>query len=84
MKVFAISDLHLSFASDKPMDKFGEVWVRHWEKIEANWRHRVSEEDLVLVAGDHSWGLKLQDALPDLEFIARLPGRKVLSKGNHD
>ena len=66
------------------MDKFGDVWVRHWEKIEANWRRLIGEADLVLVPGDHSWGLKLQDALPDLEFIARLPGHKVLSKGNHD
>src|SRR5205823_4273719 len=83
-KVFGISDLHLSFASNKPMDRFGDIWIRHWEKIERNWRDRVGTDDLVLVAGDHSWGLKLEDALPDLKFIASLPGRKVLSKGNHD
>ena len=53
LKIFAISDLHLSFASDKPMDKFGDVWVRHWEKIEANWRRLIGEADLVLVPGDH-------------------------------
>ncbi|HEY4002286.1 MAG TPA: metallophosphoesterase [Candidatus Xenobia bacterium] len=85
MRVFGISDLHLSLGgSDKPMDRYGSMWVRHWEKIEARWRERVRPDDVVLVAGDHSWGLKMPQVLPDLEFIARLPGTKVMGKGNHD
>lgn len=84
MRCFAISDLHLSFTSNKPMDRFGDHWARHWEKIERSWRERISEEDLVLVPGDHSWALKLEHAGPDLEFIQNLPGHKVLVRGNHD
>ncbi|MEW6279742.1 MAG: metallophosphoesterase [Candidatus Eremiobacterota bacterium] len=83
-RVFAIADLHLSFRGDKPMDRFGPVWVRHWEKVEQHWRERISTEDLVLMPGDHSWGLRLEDARQDLEFIQSLPGVKVLSRGNHD
>lgn len=66
------------------MDRFGDIWIRHWEKIEQNWKASVTDDDLVLVAGDHSWGLKLDDALPDLQFVAALPGTKIMSKGNHD
>ena len=84
MKIFAISDLHLSLGSEKPMDIFGSNWDRHWEKIEQDWQSRVGAEDLVLLPGDHSWGLKLEEALPDLQFIGGLPGRKILLKGNHD
>ncbi len=84
MRIFAISDLHLSFTSNKPMDRFGEHWYRHHEKIEANWRQAVREEDVVLIPGDHSWAMKLHEALPDLQWIARLPGTKIMGKGNHD
>lgn len=84
MRIYAISDLHLSFTSNKPMDKFGEHWYKHHEKIDASWRRMVGSDDVVLVPGDHSWGLRLDEALPDLQWIGNLPGQKVLGKGNHD
>lgn len=84
MRLFAIADLHLSLASEKPMDIFGEAWRDHAEKIEENWRRVVGKEDLVLLPGDISWAMRLEDALPDLAFIGRLPGKKILLKGNHD
>ena len=67
--VFAIGDLHLSFASGKPMDVFGKNWERHAEKLERSWLEAVRPEDLVLVPGDISWALRLEDALPDLAFL---------------
>jgi predicted phosphohydrolase len=83
--VWAIADLHLSFGVvGKEMDVFGEKWTRHHEKIEKNWRTLIKEEDLVLIAGDISWALHLEDAIKDLEWIDRLPGTKVMIKGNHD
>lgn len=66
------------------MDIFGDRWKNHPERIATAWRERVADEDVVLIAGDISWALKLRDALPDLEWIAQLPGHKVLSRGNHD
>ena len=84
MKVWAIGDLHLSGASPKPMEKFGEQWKNHDEKISAAWRDMVAVDDLVVVAGDTSWAMKLQEAIIDLEWLAQLPGSKVLIKGNHD
>lgn len=84
MNVFAISDLHLSLSSDKPMDVFGDQWKDHHFKVARDWKERVGEGDLVLLPGDHSWALKLEEAEEDLAFIAGLPGRKVLLKGNHD
>jgi hypothetical protein len=84
MRVWAIGDLHLAHAVDKPMDIFGAEWVRHDEKIAANWRDRVADEDIVLIPGDLSWALKLEDAVPDIEWVGALPGEKYLIKGNHD
>ncbi len=84
MKVFAISDFHLSLGGDKPMDLFGAHWDRHWEKLEENCRRLVQEDDLLLLPGDHSWAMRLDDAGLDLGFISSLPGQKVLCKGNHD
>ena len=84
MKLFAISDLHLSAHKPKSMDIFGSHWCCHWEKIQADWREKVSDEDVVLVCGDLSWAMRLPEALPDLEEICRLPGKKVLLRGNHD
>ena len=84
MRVWAIADLHLSGAQLKPMSKFGANWAEHDKKIADAWRARVTGDDLVIVAGDISWALKLEDALIDLEWLARLPGQKVLIKGNHD
>jgi predicted phosphohydrolase len=82
--LFAISDLHLSLSGAKPMDRFGEIWERHWEKVERHWRNLVGEQDVVLLPGDHSWAMRLEEARPDLEFIQSLPGRKILVRGNHD
>ena len=84
MSLYAIGDLHLSFQSDKSMEKFGDEWKDHAKKIKRNWCGIVKETDTVVVTGDHSWGKKLPDSMKDLEFIAALPGRKILLRGNHD
>lgn len=84
MKVFAIADLHLSDSGDKPMDIFGPNWEGHDEKIADNWRDLVSSEDIVLIPGDLSWAMRLDEAQPDLKFIDRLPGTKYFIRGNHD
>lgn len=84
MRIFAISDLHLSFTSNKPMDKFGQHWYKHHEKIAESWQRMVGADDVVLIPGDHSWAMKLDEALIDLRWIADLPGTKVMGKGNHD
>lgn len=82
--IYAIGDLHLSTAVDKPMDLFGEKWTDHWQRISRDWRARVRSQDVVLLPGDISWGMQLCEALPDLQQIHALPGRKVMIKGNHD
>lgn len=84
MKIFAIADLHLSHARPKPMDVFGPAWTDHTEQLRRHWIATVDEEDLVLLPGDISWAMTLEDAGPDLEWIHRLPGAKVMTKGNHD
>ncbi len=84
MKVYAISDLHLSLSGEKPMDIFGEKWDGYLEKIEKDWQEKVTDDDVVLISGDISWAMKLEDAINDLEFIAKLKGKKILIKGNHD
>lgn len=84
MKIFAISDLHLSFTADKPMDVFGEIWEGHFDKIVENWNSRVTEDDVVVVAGDLSWAMTLENAKIDLSHLADLKGRIVVVKGNHD
>ena len=85
MNVWAIADLHLSFGVlDKKMDLFGKHWVDHFKKIENHWKSVVFPEDLVLIAGDISWALKLEEAVCDLIWIDQLPGVKVFIKGNHD
>ena len=85
MRVFAISDLHLSGAAPKPMDIFGRRWTDHWARIQNNWHALgIGEEDAVLIAGDISWAMTLEQAAVDLKEIAALPGRKILLRGNHD
>lgn len=83
-RVFAIADLHLSLDGRKPMTRFGSVWERHAERIREHWLERITAQDLVLLPGDLSWGMRLEDAKIDLDFIAALPGVKVLLRGNHD
>ncbi|MEG1513865.1 MAG: metallophosphoesterase [Clostridia bacterium] len=83
MTIFAVSDLHLS-NGDKPMDVFGPQWVKHFEKIADSWRALVKPDDVVLLPGDLSWAMQLEEAIPHLQMVGELPGRKILIKGNHD
>ena len=84
MAIYAISDLHLSFGENKPMDKFGVNWENHTEKIKENWLNKVTNNDLVLLPGDFSWATYLKDTYMDFEYLNNLPGKKILLKGNHD
>lgn len=85
MAVWAIADLHLSFGvPDKEMHVFGENWRNHPDKIKNHWESCITKDDLVLIAGDISWGKYLGEALPDLNWIDKLPGTKVMIRGNHD
>ncbi len=86
MSIYAIGDLHLSFAPGikKPMDIYGSAWKNHAERLKENWIDRIGPEDTVVLAGDISWGLRLPEALYDLEWIHKLPGKKIIFKGNHD
>ncbi len=84
MKVFAIGDLHLSGGTDKPMDVFGPVWQNHAERIANAWMDIVSQEDLVLLPGDFSWAMHLSQVRGDMEWLAALPGTKLMIRGNHD
>lgn len=83
MSLFAISDLHLSLGVDKPMDVF-RGWENYVERLEENWKQLVSPEDTVVIAGDISWGLDLAETVEDFKWIDRMPGQKILLKGNHD
>lgn len=84
MALFAISDLHLALGNkDKIMDVF-PGWEGYTERLKKNWEALISPDDTVVVAGDVSWGLKLDEALRDLKFLDSLPGHKILIKGNHD
>lgn len=82
MAIYVIGDLHLSFSTNKPMDIFG--WGNHSEKIKKNWLEKVKNEDTVILPGDFSWATYLQDTYKDFEYLNNLPGKKILSKGNHD
>lgn len=84
MKIYSISDLHLSGTCEKPMDIFGSGWENHFEKIKEDWRKRVTDEDVVLIAGDISWGNVLDEGLVDLNSLKCLAGKKVFIRGNHD
>lgn len=96
MKIFALADLHLSlakpfapddettFSGEKPMDVFGGSWEQHIKRIYENWQDTVGEDDLVLIAGDISWAMTLDEAGHDLDFIAGLKGTKIMVRGNHD
>ncbi len=84
LRVFAIADTHLGAAAGKTMDRFGEAWRGHAEKIAENCARLVGPNDVLLLPGDLSWAMRREDALPDLAFLASLPGRKIAIKGNHD
>ncbi len=83
MSLFAIADLHLSLGTDKPMDVF-RGWQDYTKRIENNWRRLISENDTVIIAGDISWAMRIEDCYEDFNFINSLPGTKILLKGNHD
>ncbi|MBQ7667926.1 MAG: metallophosphoesterase [Clostridia bacterium] len=85
MAIWAIADLHLSFGVvDKPMNVFGQNWDNYEEKIKANWLEKIKPEDIVILAGDFSWGMYLAQTKPDFDYLTKLPGKKVMIKGNHD
>lgn len=84
MAIYAIADLHLSYAQPKPMNIFGENWTNHEEKIKTNWKNTVKPDDTVILPGDFSWATYLEDAYKDFEYLNSLPGKKILLKGNHD
>ena len=84
MSIYAISDLHLSFSTNKPMNIFGNNWDNHDKKIKDNWLKTVKDEDTVLLPGDFSWGMTFEEVKPDFEYLNALPGRKIILKGNHD
>src|SRR4029077_20470111 len=85
MHIWAIGDLHLSFGcKSKEMHVFGESWLDHHEKIRTVWDSVVAPDDLVLIPGDISWAMHIEEAMADLEWIDKRPGFKVMIKGNHD
>ncbi len=85
MTIWAIGDPHLSFGiPNKEMDIFGEAWIGWTQKLESNWRANIRDEDLVLIPGDISWAMHIEEAMADLEWINKLPGTKVMIRGNHD
>ncbi len=84
MSIYVIGDLHLSFSAEKPMDIFGYNWENHAEKVKQNWINKVNNDDTVILPGDFSWATYLEDTYKDFEFLNSLPGKKILSKGNHD
>ena len=85
MRIFAIADLHLCFGTPKKsMELFGPAWANYAERIKDNWQKKIEDQDLVLIPGDLSWAMKMQEALVDLQWIDQLPGVKVIVRGNHD
>ena len=84
MAIYVIGDLHLSFNTNKSMDIFGKNWQNYGEKIKQDWLAKVRPEDTVILPGDFSWSMYLDETDKDFEFINNLPGQKILLKGNHD
>ncbi len=84
MALYAFADTHLSLGTNKPMDIFGARWKLHTEKIKGLWSNILTDDDTVVIAGDISWALTLEEAKDDLVFLSKLPGKKILMRGNHD
>ena len=85
MSIYALSDLHLSFGvKDKPMNIFGDKWNNYEEKLKENWNKTVKNDDTVIIAGDFSWAMYLEETLEDFKFLNKLNGKKIILKGNHD
>ena len=83
MSLFVIADLHLSLSANKPMDVF-HGWSDYVERLKTNWDNIVKPDDVVVIAGDISWAMKLEDTYEDFKFINERPGKKLFMKGNHD
>lgn len=84
MSIYTIGDLHLPLGADKPMDIF-PGWGNYVDRLKTQWNRLVSPNDLVVIPGDISWAMGLENALPDFRFISgQLNGRKIILKGNHD
>lgn len=83
MALFAMGDTHLSLGTDKPMDKF-PGWENYVARMEQNWRKLLRPDDTIVIPGDISWGITLEEARPDFAWLESLPGTKIISKGNHD
>ena len=83
MRIFAVADLHLSFDEniDKPMNKFGPGWEDHPDRLKNNWEKLVTDDDIVLIPGDISWGLRIEEAIADFDWIHALPGKNCCPKG---
>ncbi|MCL2569641.1 MAG: metallophosphoesterase [Firmicutes bacterium] len=84
MKIYAISDLHLSFIADKPMDLFGGHWTNYEERILSDWNSKVGADDVGIIAGDISWAMRMEETAKDFEFLKKLNGHKIIIRGNHD
>jgi len=84
MRVYAISDLHLSFQVDKPMDVFGDNWAGYEEKIFKSWSENVGADDVGIIAGDISWAMRMSETEKDFEYLSKLSGTKIIVRGNHD
>ena len=84
MNVYSISALHPDINNTKPMDIFGPVWHNYLDKIVDSWNSLVQDDDVVILAGDYSWAMKLDEVVPDFDFLKNLKGTKILIRGNHD
>ena len=84
MKIYSISDLHLDINNTKPMSVFGPVWQNYIDSIVEDWNSKVKDEDVVVLAGDFSWAMKLEEVEADLQWLDNLKGYKILIRGNHD
>ena len=84
MRMWALSDLHLSLGGDKPMDIFGDHWTNHHLRMAEAWDAAVADDDIVLCPGDLSWAMKPAQAAADFAWLGERPGKKIIIKGNHD
>ena len=85
MALYVLSDTHLALHDNgKSMEVFGSRWQNYMQRIEKNWRALVRHDDTVVIAGDVSWAMTLEQTVPDFAFLHALPGQKLLGKGNHD
>ena len=84
MALYTISDLHLPIGINKPMDIFGGRWTNYVERLKTNWNNIITPEDTVVIGGDFSWATYLEESKPDFDFLEKLPGKKIILKGNHD